>query len=254
MAPLDSAPRANDPDPFAAARADIDQRLGAFLEGADVWAQRSELNEDTAWRANDFIAGAKKLLKDAEDARKAEKKPHMDAAKEVDRTWDAIKTRIEKVIGVVTPLLAAHLRKKEEERRAREEEARRKAREAEEAARLAAADAAAAQSAQARIEAEARAEAEAQRAKEAEAEAARAREPVRVESSTGLTQRKGLRTIRTPVIVSLPQALSHYRAEPELQALILKLAARDLREAPTRRGEKQIPTIPGISWNEEKAL
>ena len=249
-----AAPRTNDPDPFAAKRADIDQRLSAFLEAADTWAKRGELDDALAERANDFIAGAKKLLKEAEEARKAEKKPHMDAAKAVDQTWDAIKTRIEKVIGVVTPKLAAHLRKKDEERRAREEEARRKAREAEEAARLAAADAAAAESAQARIEAEERAEAEARRAAEAAAEAERAREPARVESATGLANRKGLRTVRKPVIVSLPQALSHYRNEPELAELIERFAARDLRAAPTIRGEKKIPQIPGIAWNEEKVL
>ncbi len=246
--------RANDPDPFAEKRADIDQRLAAFLEGANVWEQRTELDDALAARANDFIAGAKQLLKEAEEARKAEGQPHREAIAAINQSWDAIKSRIEKVIGIVAPKLDAHLKAKREEARRQKEEAERKAREAEEARRAAEADAAAARNAAARIEAEERAAEQARIAEEAAARAKKASAPVRVESATGLANRRGLRTERKPVITSMAQALTHYRAEPELEALILKLAARDLREAPTRRGVKQIPQIPGIDWKEEQVL
>ena len=91
-------------DPFAAARADIDARLAQFLKAVDdVWEKRDEFDEDLAARANDFITGAKQLAKEAEEARKAEKAPHLEAAKAVDASWEAIQTRIAKVIGLVAP-------------------------------------------------------------------------------------------------------------------------------------------------------
>lgn len=248
------APRVNADDPFAAARADIDQRLAKFLEGVDIIEKRGELDDATAARANDFIAGAKRLLAEAETARKAEKAPHLAAAKAVDQSWDAIRSRIERVIGVVRPMLDRYLKRKDDERRAAEAEARRKAEEAEAARRAAEADAIAAQSASARIEAEERARENARLAEEAAAEAAKAKEPVRVESATGLTRRRSLTTVRKPAITSLATALAHYKDEPELAELIVKFAARDLRAAPTVRGKKQIPVIPGIQWVESQEL
>lgn len=244
----------NSDDPFAAVRADIDQRLATFARGADIYEQRGELDDDTAARANDFITGLKQLLKEAEDARKAEKKPHMDAAKAVDESWEAIKRRIEKVIGVVRPMLDRHLRRKEEERQKAEQQAREKARAAEAEARRAAEEAAKAASASARIEAEERAAEQQRIAAEAQQRAERAAEPVRVESATGLANRRGFKTVRRPRIESLPQALAHYRARPEVAELILQLAARELREAPTIKGVKQIPNIPGIAWDEHKEI
>src|SRR5690606_29086332 len=101
---------------------------------------------------------------------------------------------------------------------------------------------------------EERAEAARKAAEIAEAQAAANAGPARMESATGLANRRALKTKRTPVIVSLPQALLHYKAEPELAELIERFAARDLRNAPTVRGHKQIPQIPGIAWNEEKVL
>lgn len=246
--------RSNSDDPFAAKRADIDQRLDAFLQGADIWEQREDLDDAAAAKANDFVTGAKQLLKEAEEARKAEKAPHLAAAKAVDQSWDAIKSRIEKVIDVVVPKLNAYLKRKKEERERAEAEARRKAEEAERARLAAEQDALRAKNASARIEAEERAREQARIAEEEAARAAKAAEPVRVESATGLANRRGLKTKRTPVIVSKALALTHYKDEPEVEELILRLAARDLREAPTVRGKKAIPNIPGIQWKEEQVV
>lgn len=246
--------RVNDPDPFVAARADIEARISAFAEGADIWETRDRLDEAQAAKANDFIAGAKKLAAEAEAQRKREKQPHLDAGRAVDATWAALISRIDKIIDVVKPKLAAYLREQEAKRRAEAEEAARKQREAEEAARAAAIDAANAESASQRIAAEERAAGHARIAEEAAAEAEARNGPARAESATGLANRRALRTVRRPAIVSLPLALAHYRDDPELRDLILKLAARDLREAPVRRGEKHIPTIPGIRWVETQEL
>lgn len=117
MTTVDIATIPNSDDPFAAKRAEIDAALAQFMDGARTYEDRGELNDDTAARANDFIAGAKRLLAEAEDARKAEKQPHLDAGRAVDASWERIKDRIHCVIGVVSPLLAAYLQRKEEARR-----------------------------------------------------------------------------------------------------------------------------------------
>lgn len=244
----------NSDDPFAAKRAEIDAALAKFMEGADVYEQRGDLDDDTAERANDYIAGLKQLSREAEQARVAEKAPHLAAGKAVDASWDAIKSRISKLIDTVQPRLDRFLKEKQARQRREAEEAARKQREAEQAARDAAAAAAAADNASARIAAQEREESARRIADEEAARAQRLSAPVRVASATGLARTKSLTTERTPVLVSMAQALQHYKAEPELSALLLKFAARDLRGAPTLRGKKTIPQIPGIRWEEDQVL
>jgi hypothetical protein len=239
---------------FADVRRDIEQRIAAFLKGGDVWAKREKLDDADAAKANDFITGVKKLASDAEKARVAEKEPHLESGRAVDREWKQIAERIDAIAAIVKPKLDAYLRAKQEEQRRAEAEARRLAAEAEANARAAAADAAAAETPSAQIEAEARARAHQEAADEAARQAERNAAPVRVGSATGLAHQRGFKTVRKPSIKSMPQALAHYRDEPDLEALILKLAARDLREAPTRRGVKQIPAIPGIEFVETQEL
>lgn len=253
---LTETPRINSTDPFAAARADIDQRYAAFAEAADIWAERSELDEELAERANDFLAGAKRLLADAERARKAEKQPHLDAGRAVDQSWDAIKTRIEKLVAVVAPKLAAYLRKKQEFERAEAEAARQRAAEAEAAANAAKLDAANAASASARIEAEERAAAQARIAETAKADAEDLSGPTRVESATGLANRRGLRTVRKARITSLPQALAYFATHnrAEIEELLLQLANAQARHAPTVAGQKRVPKIPGVEFVETQEL
>lgn len=247
-------PGDNSGDYFEAKRADVSERLAAFMEGADRWAQRSELDDDLAARANDFLTGAKRLLAEAEEARKIEKQPHINAGRGVDDAWAPIKTRIEKVIAVVAPLLTAFAkakqRKQDEARRAAEQVAR----EAAERVKAAEADAAAATSASAIIEAEERAAAAQRNAEIAERNIARATAPARVGSATGLGNSRGLKIVRKAKIVSLGQALAHYRHHGDIAAAILVIANAELRHAPTVRGEKQIPSIPGIVFEETEEL
>ncbi|MDX2236642.1 MAG: hypothetical protein NW203_03670, partial [Hyphomonadaceae bacterium] len=57
----------NNPPPDAMlVREDILARARICAEAADVWAGRETLDAETAPRARDFIAGAKKLAKEAE--------------------------------------------------------------------------------------------------------------------------------------------------------------------------------------------
>lgn len=244
----------NSADPLAALRADIEQRIGAFMSGADIWNDRAEIDAALEGRANDFLTGARRLWKEADDARKAEGRPHRDAEKAVNESWAPLLARVEKTAAVIAPKLDAWLKKKQEAQGKAEQEARDRQRQAEEAARAAAADAAAAQSASARIEAEERAEAARKQAELAERQAQANAGPARAESATGLANRRSLKTVRTPRIVSLAQAVNHYKAEPELIELILKFAARDLRGAPTVRGVKRVPAIAGVVFDEEQTL
>lgn len=235
-------------------RADILQRLQKFLEGADIWAARDALDAETAPRARDFLAGAKKLQREADDARKEEKQPHSDAAKAVDDYWWGVIERIGAVADVVAPKLEAFLR--EEKKRAAEAkaEAERQRAELEAQARARAADAAMAQSESARIQAEADAKEMTRQAAAAETAARKAAGPVRVGSATGLANRVGLRTRRTARITSVPLAFAHFRAHPDIEALLVRLANAEMRAAPTLDGVKQLPAIPGVEWVEEEGL
>lgn len=240
----------NSGDPHAIAFADVEARLDAFLAGGDVWDKRKpdDMTDDLAARANDFLAGARKLWKEADEARKAEKQPHLDASRDVEAKWKRLLDRAAKIADVVKPLLEAHLKRKQEAARKAAAEAERVRREAEEAKRRAEQEAANATTVREKIEAQ-------ERAQEAEAQAQHAAEAVdehtskqRVGSATGLANTRSLRTVREPRIDSLPQALAHYRDEPEIVETILRLAARDLRAAPVVSGVKQVPNIPGIAW------
>lgn len=249
-------PRAGDNsgDPHAAAFADISENVAAFLKGADVWATRDTFDERDAEKANDFITGAKQLKSKADKARAAEKKPHLDAGREIDARWGALADKLDKIIKPVSVKLEAFLRAQREERAKAQREAEERARQAEDARRAAEADAAKAETPSQQIAAEERANQLAFEASVAQGEARQLGGAARVDSATGLANRRSLKMVRKPAIASLPQALTHYRAEPELAELILKFAARDLREAPTIKGAKKIPTIPGIRWDETEQL
>lgn len=256
MSLTETTPRAGDNsgDPHAAAYADFEARVRALMDAGDIWEKRGELDDVTAAKANDFLAGASKLASAADKARKAEKEPHLQAGRDVDAKWGKLAERIAKIVAIVKPKLAEHMRKKEAERRAAAEEERRRAEEAKRAADAARMDAANAQSASARMEAEERAE---EHARIADTSADRAEDlsgKARVASATGLANTRALRTVRRPEIVSLPQALAHYRDRAEIAEAIKTIAAAELRHAPTIDGAKQVPTIPGIRWVESQEL
>jgi len=248
MAITESTPRAGDNsgDPHAAAYADIEARVAALSSAGDVWEKRDDFTETDAQKANDFITGAKRLKREADKAREAEKAPHLQAGRYVDTKWKKFDGRIDKVIALVAPKLAAFLAKKEAERRAAAELERQKAAEAAAAADAARMDAANAASASARMEAEELAEEHARMADVAADKAEDLSGKTRIASATGLANTRSLRTIRRPEIVSLPQALSHYRDRSEIAEAIRTLAAAELRHAPTIDGVKQVPNIPGI--------
>lgn len=258
MSLVETTPRAGDNsrDPHAKAYADIEARIAALASAGDVWESRVDFSETDAEKANDFITGAKRLKKEADEARKLEKEPHLQAGRDVDAKWKKFETRIDKIIAIVSPKLAAFLRRKQEEERAAAEAARREAREAEAAANAARMDAANAANASARMEAEERADEHARLAETKRADAEDLSGPTRVESATGLANRKGLRTVRRAQITSLPQALAYFSTHNrvEVEELLLSLANAAARHGPTTAGVKMVPKIPGIAFVETQEL
>jgi len=230
-------------------RAYFADRLNDFATGADVWNKRNTLDRDTAPRARDFLAGLKKLSKEADEARKAEKDPHTAAAKAVDEAWKPTMASIDRLIAGIEPKITEWLREEKRKADAAKAIAERARMEAEAAARAAAEDAARAQTEAGRIAADAaRAEAERRAARAAREERA-AGGPVRLESATGLARAAGVRVTRRARIVSVAMALAHYRARPEVAELVERLANADIRAAKGVSIE-----IPGVEIVTEESL
>lgn len=221
---------------------DFAERIGEFLRGGDIWAGRGALDDELAPRARDFIAGAKKLRKQADDARAAAKKPHADAAKTVDDTWRPLLERIDKIVALVTPKLADYIEAKRKLAEAQAREAHARQREAEAAQAAALADALNATTQSARILAEERAGAAAREQEAAKHAEAQAKAPVRVDSATGLANRLGLRRVRHAKLASLPIAAAHFKDAPDLRECLEKLANSELRAA----GVEADIAIPGF--------
>lgn len=118
----------------------------AWMDHADALVELAEgLSEiKTPAQANDvgnLAKDAGKAKRDADAARKAAKKPHLDAAKEVDANFKPVVEKLDRVKSVADSLLTPWMR---EQRRIEEEaaeKARAVARAADEAARKAAAEA-----------------------------------------------------------------------------------------------------------------
>lgn len=200
----------------------------------DAWvAKVPEIaTEAEAQDARDLLAKLTARGKSAEDARKAEKQPHLDAAREVDARYEPIKTLLAACAAPIKRLLEGWLRK-ERERQAAEAAAARA-----EAERLAA-DAAKAASAQRSIADTAAAQVATQRAEAAAAEARLAEAAkTQVASAVGGARAATLRRTWFAKLVSVPLACRRYGNHPDVIAVLEKLASADVRAA---KGKISIP-------------
>lgn len=217
--------------------ADFREKVNAFAKEAKEIAKVDAITEDEAGRLTDFISGARDLYKEIDEKRIEMKRPHDERAAAVQAAFKPLLDLVEKAGKTAKQLQASYLArlKREAEERARAE---REA--AERAAREEAQRAAAAEEAGDMIAAE-----EARlAAAEAEKAAEKAAKPVKaaVKSASGAGRTVSLRTIRYARIVSINQALLHYRDHPETIALVERLANAEIRAA---KGEPI--TIPGIA-------
>lgn len=210
------------------------QELGKIV---DVWSsQIPEIGTaDQAGQARDLLAKLTARGKEAEEARKAEKQPHLDAARDVDARYEPLKTLLAACAAPVKRLLEGWLQR-ERERQELEAAAARL-----EAKRLADEAAKAAQQAGS-VAAAAAAQVSMQRAEEASATArkAEAAKP-QVASAVGGARAAALRRTWFAKLVSVPLACRRYGSHPEVVAVLEKLASAEVRAA------KGKITIPGFS-------
>jgi hypothetical protein len=211
----------NNPPAFDAHKANIED----LRTEASVWLDGGKIGSaDEAAAVKTLLDMARQASKAADDARAAEKKPHLDAGKAVDEAWKPLiksaNTIADVCKQVLTPWNIA--------------EANRKAAEAE-AARVAA-------------EAERQAEVEATRAASGNIDAreqadqldasARAAEKIASKAEKAASTGLGLRTTYRPELTDANAAIKHYwgTRREDFIVLVNDLAAKDVRA-----GKREIP-------------
>lgn len=205
-----------------------------WLDGAPIE------NADQAASVAKLIDAARKAKTRFDKVRKAEKEPHMEAAKAVDASWTPILADLERISDAGKAAQTPWLVKLDAEKRAKEEAARKEAEAKIEAARKLAAEAdgslAAAKARDAAIE----------DAKRAEAAAARAAKDTAGAKGDGMARKVSLRTVWKTRIADRRELLSHIaRNDPEgLEEFTLQWA-----QAAVRNGAR---AVPGCEITEEK--
>ena len=225
-----------EPTPFER----VEKRIADLYDEAALWLDGAKV--ETQAHA-DGIGNLLNLIrateKEADEARKVEKKPHDDAGKAVQERYKPLLTKAEQATAACKKALAPYLARLEAEKA----EAVRIAREEAEAKRLAAIEAMRASDA-ANLEQRAAAEALVKDAKRAEAAASAAGRDTAKVGSIG--RAVSLRTTYAPVMTSLTEATRHYyvSAPDEFRAFVHGLAERDVRA-----GKRE---IPGFTITETK--
>jgi hypothetical protein len=192
-------------DPATLFREEIDDLL---LEARNYLDGEPIANEQQAEAVSSLLNRLRRVAKDADEARKTEKKPHDDAAKAVQAKWTPIIDKAALASSTAKQALAPWLRQVEEKQRAEAEAARV---EAERLARIAAeAHSTASGNLQANEDAERLLKAaEAARKDAAKADKAKAH-------AKGGERAVGLRSVWTPTLTDACLALKHYRAAYDL--------------------------------------
>lgn len=111
-------------DPFALFSESIEDLLleaGNFLDGAPIE------NEEQETAVASILTRLRREAGGADEARKAEKKPHDEAAKAIQTKWTPLLKKAELAVETAKSALGAFLHKKEEARRAAVEAARQEA-------------------------------------------------------------------------------------------------------------------------------
>lgn len=232
---------AYDPETIDALKADA-ERLTKEIE---AWAEREVDSEDTAETVRDLLARVQAVGRKAEEARVADKAPHLDAGREVDAAYAPVKGRLEKLARRVTDKLQPWWDRKDRERQQEERKAREEAEKARKEAERRAALAERTRS----IEAEESAEEAARRAKEAEKQASRAaRQKTNIGSASGGAKALSARTRRVAILRDINQAFLHYRGRPEVAELLTHLANADVR------AQGGPSAVPGFEIKEERKI
>lgn len=211
---------------------DLTQEAKNFLDGEPI------ANEEQANAVSSLLNRLRRVAKDADEARKLEKKPHDDAAKAVQTRWTPIISKAELATSTAKQALAPWLRQIEEQQRREAEVARL------EAERLAQVAAEAHQKATGNLEAAEDAERLLKAAKGAQQFAAKADK--QKAHAKGGERAVGLVDVFTPVLTDACAALRHYRAkQPEaLKEWLMEQARADVRAG--------LRSIPGFDVKHER--
>lgn len=233
-------------DPEVAER--LEQRVRELADAGGAWLDQGKIEDDEqAGKLNDFITQTRKCEKEIEDARKAAKKPHDDAAKAVDSKFKTLATPLgtlsAKLKAILTEFATEKQRRLDEQKRL-EREAARKAQE--EADRL-------------RREAEARndviAQAAAEEAAKEAAKAAKAAEkPVRAQiaSATGGGRTMAQLVTYRAEIENVNRAFGFFRDHPYFGPK-LRETLQQMAEA-ERRAAEGVNEIPGVIFHEVRSV
>lgn len=212
----------------------LDIEAAAWFDGAPIE------NEAQAADVARLLDHARKIKKRAEDARKEEKEPHLQAGKAVDEKWKPLVADLDRIGECAKKAQTDWLIKLDKVKREQEAEARRKADEAAaEARRLASATDGSLDAAKAR-------DAAIEEAKKAEREAARAESATANAKGEGMARAVGLRTVYLPKVVDRRLLLNHIAVtDPDaLTAFVEDWAAKSVRA-----GKR---SIPGVEVVEER--
>jgi hypothetical protein len=203
-----------------------------YLDGEPI------ANEEQAEAVSSLLNRLRRVSKDADEARKAEKKPHDEAAKAIQAKWTPIISKAELAATTAKQALAPYLKAIEDKQRAEAEAAR------VEAERLAVIAAEAHQKAHGSLEATEDAERLLKAAAGAQKHADRAGK--QKAHATGGERAVGLVDLYAPVLADPAAALRHYRERnPEgLKAWLLDQAQKDVRYG--------IREIPGFTITHER--
>lgn len=223
------------PESFVLFKEEVDDLL---LEARNYLDGEPIANEEQANAVSSLLNRLRRVAKDADEARKLEKKPHDDAVKAVQAKWTPIISKAELATSTAKQALAPWLRQIEDRQRAEAEAARA------EAARLAQVAAEAHQKAAGNLEAAEDAERLLKAAKGAEQFAAKAER--QKAHAKGGERAVGLVDVFTPVLTDSCEALKHYRAK---QPEALKEWLLDQARADVRAGAR---IIPGFTIHHER--
>lgn len=232
MATLLSNAPADPAELFGEEIADLMLEAKNWLDGTPI------ANKQQAEAVSSLLNRLRRVSKDADEARKAEKKPHDEAAKAVQAKWQPILSKADLAASAAKEVLAPWLLKIEEENQRAAEVARA------EAERMAAAAREAHQAASGNLEATEEAE-RVLKAADAAQKHANAVEKLKAHA-TGGERAVGLVDRYWPELTDAMEALRHYRtADPDsLKDWLLEQARVDVRAG--------VRAIPGFEIKHER--
>lgn len=215
------------------------EEIDDLMAEARQWLDGEPIStEQQAEGVSSLLNRLRRVSKGADEARKAEKEPHLEAGRAVDAKWKPITSKADLAAATCKQALAPWLQRIEDENRqiaeAAQREADRLAQIAREAHRGASGNLAATEDAERLLKAAKAAEKGASRASKAKAHA------------TGGERAVGLRSVWTPTLTDACAALKHYReTQPsELKSWLVEQAEKDVRAGAR--------SIPGFTIEESR--